>query len=132
MTIEYVSWKVGDPLIKKAPQVIKPGVWTTLHFDKLDAIVPKHGGTAQWAYYLNITNSKGLGSAKTVDLRFTRNPRGKADFTGQRPLNLTTGHIFSGTWFFKAKAGQPVALQVRNNGKKNIIVTTREFKMWIP
>jgi hypothetical protein len=132
MTIEYVSWKVGDPLIKKAPQVIQPGVWTILHFDKLDAIVPKHNGEAQWAYYLNVTNSKGLGAAKTMDLRFTRNPMKNPDFTGQRPLDLSTSHIFSGTWFFKAKVGQPVSLEVRNNGKKPIIVTTREFKMWIP
>jgi hypothetical protein len=132
MSIEYVSWKVGDPAIKAAPQTIAPGKWTILNFGTVDAIVPKHNGAAQWAFYVNVTPQKGLGIAKSLNLRFIRDPKGAADFTGQRPLDLTKGHIFSGTWFFNAKKGQPVAIQVYNTGKKTLVITTREFKMWIP
>jgi hypothetical protein len=132
MAIEYVSIKVGDPAIKPSPQVIPPGKWVTLDFGAVDVIVPKHDGVAQWAYYVNFTPVKGIGAPKSVKLRFCRDPKGAADFTGQRPLDLSVDHVFSGVWIFKAKKGQPVALQVYNTGKKPITITTREFKMWIP
>lgn len=134
MAVEYVSWKTGDPAIKPRPQVLQPGVWTLVHFDQGDAIVPKHTGIAKWYYYMNIQNAKGLFAAKSVDVRFIRDPKGIKDFTGQRPHDLRIGHIFTNdyNWAFTAKKGQPVGLQVRNNGKRPITLTTREFKMWIP
>lgn len=129
MTVEYVSWKAGDPLIKPSPQAIKPKTWTTLIFEEGSAIVPKHNGTANWAHYINVNDA---GGAKNVKVRYLRDPKGIKDFTGQVTHDLTIDHIFSDTWFFNAKVGQPIALQVYHEGKKNMVITTREFKMWIP
>jgi hypothetical protein len=130
MTIEYVSWKAGDPKIKPAPQVIKPKTWTQLDFGAQDSIVPKNSGIANWAFYLNVSKD---GGAKHMKIRFTRDIGTKdADFTGQRMLDLTLDNIHSGTWFFKANKGQPVGLEVYHEGTTAMTIVTRELKMWIP
>jgi hypothetical protein len=127
---EYVSWKAADPKIKPAPQIIKPKVWTQLDFGAQDSIVPKTSGTANWAFYINVED---LGGADKMKIRFTRDIGTKdADFTGQRMLDLALDNIHSGTWFFNAKKGQPVGLEVYHAGKTNMTIITREFKMWIP
>jgi hypothetical protein len=130
MTVEYVSWKAGDPKIKPAPQKIKPKVWTQLDFGAQDSIVPKNSGIANWAFYLNVATA---GGAKDMKIRFTRDIGTKdADFTGQRMLDLALDNIHSGTWFFKANKGQPVGLEVYHAGTSDMTIITREFKMWIP
>lgn len=130
MTTEYVSWKAGDPAIKAAPQTIKPKTWTQLDFGAQDSIVPKNSGIATWAFYVNVNKE---GGAKSMKIRFTRDIGTKeADFTGQRTLDLGLDHIFSDTWFFKANKGQPVGLEVYHEGTAPMVITTREFKMWIP
>jgi hypothetical protein len=130
MTIEYVSWKAGDPKIKPSPQTIRPKIWTQLDFGAQDSIVPKNTGHANWAFYVNV---KELGGAKNMKIRFTRDiGTAAADFTGQRMLDLTLDNIHSGTWFFKAKKGQPVGLEVYHAGPKDMVIITREFKLWIP
>lgn len=130
MAVEYVSWKAGDPKIKPAPQTIAPKTWTQLDFGAQDSIVPKNNGTANWAFYVNV-NEKG--NASKLKIRFTRDIGTKdADFTGQRTLDLNVDHIFSDTWFFNAKKGQPVGIEVYHEGTGNMVITTREFKMWIP
>jgi hypothetical protein len=130
MSIEYVSRKAGDPKIKPSPQTIRPKAWTQLDFGAQDSIVPKNTGIANWAFYLNI---KDLGGAKNMKIRFTRNiGTATADFTGQRMLDLALDNIHSGTWFFKARKGQPVGLEVYHAGTKDMVIVTREFKMWIP
>jgi hypothetical protein len=130
MSIEYVSWKAGDPKIKPSPQTIRPKVWTQLDFGAQDSIVPKNTGHANWAFYVNV---KELGGAKNMKIRFTRDiGTATADFTGQRMLDLTLDNIHSGTWFFKAKKGQPVGLEVYHAGPKDMVIITREFKLWIP
>lgn len=129
MVTEYVSWKAGDPAIKADPQVIKPKTWTSLKFGANGTtITPKHDGQAQWATYVNISS---VGGASDVKIRFVRDPKGKADYTGIYsfdPAHEPQSH----TWFFNAKKGQPVAVQIYHDGKSNLTVTTREFKMWIP
>ena len=130
MTVEYVSWKAGDPKIKAAPQVIKPKAWTQLDFGAQDSIVPKNSGIANWAFYINVNKD---GGAKHLKIRFTRDIGTKeADFTGQRMLDLSLDNIHSGTWFFKANKGQPVGIEVYHEGTADMTITTREFKMWIP
>jgi hypothetical protein len=130
MTVEYVSWKAGDPKIKAAPQIIKPKIWTQLDFGAQDSIVPKNTGIANWAFYVNIAKD---GGAKNMKIRFTRDIGTKeADFTGQRMLDLTLDNIHSGTWFFKARKGQPVGLEVFHGGTAAMTIITRELKMWIP
>jgi hypothetical protein len=130
MSIEYVSWKAGDPKIKPSPQTIRPKVWTQLDFGAQDSIVPKNTGHANWAFYINV---KELGGAKEMKIRFTRDIGTKdADFTGQRMLDLALDNIHSGTWFFKARKGQPVGLEVFHEGTAAMTIITRELKMWIP
>lgn len=130
MAIEYVSWKAGDPAIKAAPQTIKSKHWTQLDFGAQDSIVPKNSGIATWAFYVNVNKN---GGAKSMKIRFTRDIGTKdADFTGQRTLDLGLDHIFSDTWFFKANKGQPVGLEVYHEGATDMVIWTREFKMWIP
>jgi hypothetical protein len=126
---EYISWKAGDPAIAASPQIIKPKTWTTVTFGKDSLIVPKTNGTATWAYYLNVDVPA---DSKLLKVRFMRDPKGIADFTGLKGIDLTSYAIDSGTWIFNAKAGQPVALQVYASGTKNVTLSTREFKMWIP
>jgi hypothetical protein len=129
MAVEYVSWKAGDPAIKADPQAIKPKTWTTLKFgDNGTTIKPNFNGQAHWSAYVNIDSD---GGASDIKLRFVRDPKGAADFTGIYsfdPAHEPQSH----TWFFNAKKGQPVAVQIYHNGKSNLTVTTREFKMWIP
>jgi hypothetical protein len=130
VSIEYVSWKAGDPKIKPSPQTIRPKTWTQLDFGAQDSIVPKNTGHANWAFYLNV---KELGGAKNMKIRFSRDiGTANADFTGQRMLDLELDNIHSGTWFFKANKGQPVGLEVYHAGAADMVIVTREFKMWIP
>lgn len=130
MAIEYVSWKAGDPAIKAKPQVIKPKTWTILTFEEGDAIVPKHDGEALWTYYINADDN--TTDAKGFRARFIRDPKGAADFTGRFSIMFDQDHILAGNWNFKAKKGQPVSIQVYHEGKKDLTITTREFKLWIP
>lgn len=129
MAVEYVSWKQGDPAIKADPQVIKPKTWTTLTFGKNGStIVPSHDGAAMWGAYVNIADT---GKSSGFKIRFIRDPKGAADFTGISSYDSAyepQTHVH----FFNAKKGQPVALQVYHDGKKDMIVACREFKMWIP
>jgi hypothetical protein len=129
MAVEYVSWKAGDPKIKPAPQTIKPKTWTLLKFDEGDVITPKNAGTAMWAFYVNVNDA---GGATNLQLRWIREPEGIQDFTGARTLDLKLDNIHSGLWFFNAKKGQPVGIQVYHTGAKDLVITTRETKMWIP
>ena len=126
---EYVSWKAGDPKIKPAPQKIKPKTWTLLEFSEGNVITPKSSGTAIWGFYLNVDEAAGAGSLK---LRWLREPNGAKDFTGQRVLNLKDSNIHSELWMFNAKKGQPVGIEVYHSGGQDLVIATRECKMWIP
>lgn len=126
---EYVSWKAGDPKIKPAPLTVKPNTWTLLTFDQGNAITAKSSGTAIWGFYINVNDKAG---AETMKLRWLREPNGIKDFTGQRTLDLNLSNIHSDLWMFNAKAGQPVGIEVYHAGVKDMIITTRECKMWIP
>lgn len=126
---EYVSWKTGDPAIKPKPQTIQPKTWTTLSFDAGDCIVPHGNGTAHWAFY---ANADVTGGAKVLKARFCRDPKGIKDFTGHWSTALGVDSILCGAWFFNAKKGQPVGVQVWHDGTKPLTITTRELKMWIP
>lgn len=129
MAIEYVSWKQGDPLIKADPQIIKPKTWTSLKFGANgDVIIPKHDGEALWCAYINVA---GTGGASQYKVRFIRDPKKLADFTGIATYGIAyepQTHVH----FFNAKKGQPVALQVWHDGKTDMTIACREFKMWIP
>ena len=124
--MQYESWKQGDPAIKADPQSIKPKTWTNLKFGSNgDLIKPVIDAVCHLGTYINISAD---GEAKTVQVRFIRDPKGKADFTGCNSYSLSAGHIFSHTWFLQAKKGTPLAVQVWHDGAKPMVIGTREFK----
>jgi hypothetical protein len=125
--MQYESWKSGDPLVGgEDPQKIAPKTWTTLKFGKNGEMVkPAIDALAHLATYINV---KDAGGARYVQVRFIRDPKGKADFTGETAFDLTAGHKFSHTWFIKAKVGTPLAVQVYHEGSANMVIGTREFK----
>lgn len=129
MSVEYVSWKQGDPTIKADPQTIKPNTWTSISFGSNGTtITPKNDGTALWTVYVNLNSTGGCTDWK---VRFIRDPKGSADYTGiasYDPAHEPQTHNHN----FNAKKGQPVAAQIWHNGKSDMVIGTREFKMWIP
>ena len=125
--MQYVSWKQGDPLVGgKDEQAIKPKTWTNLKFGKNGEVInPDINAFAQIATYINV---KDAGGARAVHVRFIRDPKKAADFTGEISFDLALGHKFSHTWFLMAKKGTPLAVQVYHEGSKNMLIGTREFK----
>ena len=125
--MQYVSWKQGDPQVGgEDRQSIKPKTWTSLKFGKEGELIkPDINAFAQIATYINVKES---GGAKAVHVRFIRDPKGKADFTGETSFDLSLGHKFSHTWFLMAKKGTPLAVQVYHEGSKPMVIGTREFK----
>ena len=126
--MQYVSWKTGDPTIKLNNQKVLGNKWTTLSLGSNGSvIVPVADGISHWGTYVNVSEIK---DASVLQVRFTRDPNGICDFTGETAFDLTKGHKFSHTWFFKAKKKVPVAVQVKHNGSV-IVIGTREFKVSI-
>lgn len=124
--MQYVSWKQGDPAIKADPQTIKPKTWTLLEFGVNGSLItPRSNGLGHWGTYINVSNGA---DAKNIQVRFIRDPKGKADFTGSISFDLASGHIFSHMWMFLAKKGESVGVQVYHDGTKNLTIATREFK----
>lgn len=118
--MQYVSWKDD-----KTPQVIPPKKWTLMVFNKLSVINPVANGLGHFGVYINVSNPA---DAKRVSVRFSRDPKGLNDFTGQHSVDLTVDNIDSHTWFFQAKKGTPIGVMVYHNGTKPITIGTREFK----
>ena len=75
--------------------------------------------------------SQSVSGAKTMKLRWLREPNGIKDFTGQRTLDLDLSNIHSDIWMFNAKKGQPVGIEVYHAGASDMTIITRECKMWI-
>jgi hypothetical protein len=127
--MQYVSWKQGDPAIKADPQKIKPKTWTLLTFGKEGSIVmPVVDGLAHLGTYINVADN---GGAKNVMVRFIRDPKKTADFTGCTSFDLASGHLFSHMWMILAKRGTGLAVQIYHDGTKPMTISTREFKVAI-
>ena len=124
---QYVSWKSGDPLVGgKDPQTIKPKTWTLLEFGKNgNVIIPTVDGLAHWGMYINVEDNA---DAKSIMVRYIRDPKKLKDFTGATSFSFAAGHIFSHMWMFLAKKGQAVGVQVYHDGSRDLIIGTREFK----
>jgi len=122
--MQYVSWK--DDTTKLT---IPPKKWTlmTLTIDgkKQDVIKPVVDALGQFAWYINVAND---GGAKALHVRFSRDPKGVNDFTGQTTMDLINSHISSHVWFIKAKPGTPIGVMVYHDGPKPLVIGTREFK----
>lgn len=119
----YVSWKDDT-----TPQTIPAKKWTLLKFNGLSLINPTVSGLGQFGVYLNV---KFDGGSKRILVRFSRDPLGANDFTGQHGIDLTVDNIDSHTWFFQAKKGTPVGVMVYHDGPKPLTLATREFKVSI-
>ncbi len=97
----------------------------TVDGKKNTTISPTLNALAHLAWYVNVAD---LGGAKRLVIRFSRDPKGLNDFTGQRTVDLTSDNVASGTWFIKAKVGTPIGVMVYHDGTKPLVIGTREFK----
>ena len=124
--MQYVSWKQGDPTIKADQQSIPSKAWTLLSFGANGTVInPTADGLAHLGAYINVNDD---GGAKSVQLRFIRDPKGAADFTGAITFDTTSGHIFSHMWMIMAKKGTSLGVQVYHEGAKPMVIGTRELK----
>jgi hypothetical protein len=119
----YVSWKDDTN-----SQVIPAKKWTLLTFNGLSLINPVADGFGHFGVYVNV---KDAGGSKRLIMRFSRDPKGINDFTGQHPMDLTVDNIDSHTWFLQAKKGTPLGVMVYHDGPKALTIGTREFKAFI-
>jgi hypothetical protein len=111
---------------------VRPKTWTLLRFTvdgkALTTLTPTQDGVALWAWYINVDAK---GGAKKLAVRFIRDPKGIADYTGEHGIDLTAHDKDSHLWMFKAKKGQPVGVQVWHDGTAPLVISTREFKLSI-
>jgi hypothetical protein len=128
---QYISRK-SDNSSKIPTQSLQGDVWTSLEVDGLLTVIPNADSTtgALWAAYLNIKTPK-IGGASQLTIRWTRDPKGKADSTGYQTINLNKGGttFVKDVWLFQSTKGQPVSFMMKANGKATI--TTREIKLAI-
>jgi len=128
---QYISRK-SDASSRIPTQSLQGEVWTTLEVDGLFSVIPNANSTtgAFFATYLNIKTPK-IGGASELTIKWVRDPKGINDATGYETIALKKGGttFVKDVWMFQAKKGQPVALQLKANGKATI--TTREIKLSI-
>jgi len=128
---QYISRK-SDASSRIPTQSLQGEVWTTLEVDGLFSVIPNGDSStgALFATYLNITSPK-IGGASELTIKWVRDPKGINDATGYQTFSLKKGAttFVKDVWLFQAKKGQPVALQLKANGKATI--TTREIKLAI-
>ena len=128
---QYISRK-SDASSRIPTQSLQGEVWTTLEVDGLFSVIPNGNSTtgAFFATYLNIKTPK-IGGASELTIKWVRDPKGINDATGYETIALKKGGttFVKDVWMFQAKKGQPVALQLKANGKATI--TTREIKLAI-
>jgi hypothetical protein len=128
---QYISRK-SDAKSRIPTQTLKPNVYNTLEVDGLYSVIPNANSTtgALFATYLNIKTPK-IGGATELTIKWVRDPKGINDATGYQTFILNKGGttFVKDVWLFQSKKGQPVALELKANGKATI--TTREIKLAI-
>lgn len=131
---QYISRK-SDASSRIPTQSLQGEVWTTLEVDGLFSVIPNSDTStgALFATYLNIKTPK-IGGASQLTIKWVRiGSIGGVidDATGYETIALKKGGttFVKDVWLFQAKKGQPVALQLKANGKATI--TTREIKLAI-
>ena len=129
---QYISRK-SDASSRIPTQSLQGEIWTTLEVDGLFSVIPNADSStgALFATYLNIKTPK-IGGASELTIKWVRDPKGINDATGYQTFSLKKGGttFIKDLWMFQSKKGQPVALQLKANGKATI--TTREIKLVIP
>ena len=128
---QYISRK-SDASSRIPTQSLQGEVWTTLEVDGLFSVIPNSDTStgALFATYLNIKTPK-IGGASELTIKWVRDPKGINDATGYQTFSLKKGGTtyVKDVWLFQSKKGQPIALQMKANGKAT--VTTREIKLAI-
>lgn len=128
---QYISRK-SDASSRIPTQSLQGEIWTTLEVDGLFTVIPNADTStgALFATYLNIKTPK-IGGASELTIKWVRDPKGLNDATGYQTFSLKKGGttFIKDVWLFNAKKGQPVALQLKANGKATIY--TREIKLAI-
>ena len=128
---QYISRK-SDASSRIPTQSLQGEIWTTLEVDGLFSVIPNADSStgAFFATYLNIKTPK-IGGASELTIKWVRDPKGINDATGYQTFSLKKGGttFIKDLWMFQSKKGQPVALQLKANGKATI--TTREIKLAI-
>jgi hypothetical protein len=128
---QYISRK-SDASSRIPTQSLQGEIWTTLEVDGLFTVIPNADTStgALFATYLNIKTPK-IGGASELTIKWVRDPKGINDATGYQTFSLKKGGttFIKDVWLFNAKKGQPVALQLKANGKATIY--TREIKLAI-
>lgn len=128
---QYISRK-SDASSRIPAQSLQGEIWTTLEVDGLFSVIPNADSStgALFATYLNIKTPK-IGGASELTIKWVRDPKGINDATGYQTFSLKKGGTtyVKDVWLFQSKKGQPVALQMKANGKAT--VTTREIKLAI-
>jgi hypothetical protein len=128
---QYISRK-SDASSRIPTQSLQGEIWTTLEVDGLFSVIPNADSStgALFATYLNIKTPK-IGGASELTIKWVRDPKGINDATGYQTFSLKKGGTtyVKDVWLFQSKKGQPVALQMKANGKAT--VTTREIKLAI-
>ena len=128
---QYISRK-SDASSRIPTQSLQGEIWTTLEVDGLFSVIPNADSStgALFATYLNIKTPK-IGGASELTIKWVRDPKGINDATGYQTFSLKKGGTtyVKDVWIFQSKKGQPVALQMKANGKAT--VTTREIKLAI-
>ena len=128
---QYISRK-SDASSRIPTQSLQGEIWTTLEVDGLFSVIPNADSStgALFATYLNIKTPK-IGGASELTIKWVRDPKGINDATGYQTFSLKKGGttFIKDLWMFQSKKGQPVALQLKANGKATI--TTREIKLAI-
>jgi hypothetical protein len=128
---QYISRK-SDSSSRIPTQSLQGEIWTTLEVDGLFSVIPNADSStgALFATYLNIKTPK-IGGASELTIKWVRDPKGINDATGYQTFSLKKGGttFIKDLWMFQSKKGQPVALQLKANGKATI--TTREIKLAI-
>ena len=128
---QYISRK-SDASSRVPTQSLQSDKWVTLEVDGLLGVIPNADSStgALFATYLNIKSPK-IGGATELTIKWVRDPNGINDATGYQTFSLNKGgtSFVKDLWMFQTKKGQPVALQLKANGKATI--TTREIKLAI-
>jgi hypothetical protein len=94
-------------------------------------IQPVHDGDYIWAREVKfdpIVLPDGDTRQRQFNVRFVRDPYTNPDNTGEADGNDTPGQdIRLGTWLFRGRAGQPVAVEVRHDHTSPVDVIHAQF-----
>lgn len=129
-------------------QSIPPNTWTTIRFDtalrnddgmwvddsmgrESACIRPDRDGDFIWTYLVkfdSITVPDGDEAERQFNVRFIRDPYTNPDNTGESDGDDTVGQdLRNGTWLFRGRAGQPVAIEVRHTHTAPVDVIHAQF-----